>query len=407
MDAYDPATREAEKRELTKPTKKINTRVLEARASHLRRGMPCSIPQFQYDRATRGSAMGGMNYYIEVRFDDGIRWIARICGFNATSPPAALQDHVTQSDVAILMHLEQTDIPAPKVYHFVLEHPRNAVGVDFILIEKLPGKSLRWPTAAREQMEVMNQLADRFVELHKYPFDLRGSLDSLSEYYVGTFARESLVNFEQPQMRITGPFSSLEEYHISSLRLSLDLILCEEIYSQQAVDAYLIHVYLIDLVPLVLLSTQDNEKFYPRHADDKGDDILVDQHFNATEITDWELAATASPSHAIDSPIGFQPVADFSSGKDNLGDDEIVFASLLEGMGRQDLANFVWGGRLQHRFAFCCGYDLADWGGFLGLFRGRRDAIVADEYLGWNEWKIAALQRYRDDSGLQQLLSKL
>jgi hypothetical protein len=31
--------------------------------------------------------MGGMNYHIEVKFEDGISWLARIRRFNATSPP--------------------------------------------------------------------------------------------------------------------------------------------------------------------------------------------------------------------------------------------------------------------------------------------------------------------------------
>lgn len=32
-------------------------------------------------------------------------------------------------------------VPAPKVFDYALEHPDNAVGVGFILMDKLPGKS--------------------------------------------------------------------------------------------------------------------------------------------------------------------------------------------------------------------------------------------------------------------------
>ncbi|KAH7113642.1 hypothetical protein B0J13DRAFT_656832 [Dactylonectria estremocensis] len=106
------------------------------------------------------------------------------------------------------------------------------------------------------------------------------------------------------------------------------------------------------------------------------------------------------------SPIGFLPVADFYSGKNTLGDDEVVFAHLLEEKGHRDLAYFVWNSRLQHMFAFCCGYDLADWDGFLGLFQGLRNAIGVDEDLEWNEWKVAALQCYKDDSEPQLLLAR-
>lgn len=91
--------------------------------------------------------MGGMNYHIEIRFDDGITWIARIRRFNATSPPTALRDYILRSEVATLMFLDITSVPAPKVHDFALEHPDNLVGVGFILMDKLPGKSLRWSIA--------------------------------------------------------------------------------------------------------------------------------------------------------------------------------------------------------------------------------------------------------------------
>ncbi|KAF9767663.1 hypothetical protein IL306_015140 [Fusarium sp. DS 682] len=406
-NSCEPAAWDAEKRELTKLIEGIDTHALEARASRLRQGVPCCIPPLQYDRATRSSVMGGMNYHIEVRFDDGVTWMARIRRFNATSPPAALRDYIIRSEVATLMFLEKTGVPAPRVYDFALEGPDNTVGVGFILMEKLPGKSLRWSIATQQQRErVMSQLADTFVELQKYPFDLLGSLDSPGEPHVGAFARESLTDFVQSEMCTIGPFSSLEDYHISSIQLILDLIVREEMYSQQAVDAYLIHRYLLDLVPHVLPIIHNDKKFYLKHADDKGDHILVDENFNITGIIDWEWAHTASPAHAFNSPVGLLPVSDFYSGKNDLGDNEIVFARLLEEKGHPGQASFVRNGRLQHRFAFCCGYNPADWDGFLGLFRGLRDAIGVDNGLDWDEWKTTALQRYQDDPKLQLLLTR-
>jgi hypothetical protein len=91
--------------------------------------------------------MGGMNYHIEVRFDDGVTWLARVRRFNATSPPPALKDYIIRSEVATLMFLEKTDVPAPKVYDYALEGPNNPVRVGFMLVEKMPGKSLRVNTS--------------------------------------------------------------------------------------------------------------------------------------------------------------------------------------------------------------------------------------------------------------------
>lgn len=63
-------------------------------------------------------------------------------------------------------------------------------------------------------------------------------------------------------MRTSGPFSSLEEHYTCSrsIQLILNPIVQEEMYSQDAVDAYLIHRYLIDLVPRVYLQFYDERK---------------------------------------------------------------------------------------------------------------------------------------------------
>ncbi|KAI1483324.1 hypothetical protein F4774DRAFT_367167 [Daldinia eschscholtzii] len=407
-DRYDPAARAAEAEELVELIKKVNTPALAARASHLRGGIPCSVPELHYDRATQSSVMGGMNYHIDISFHDRIQWIARVRRFNATSPPATLRDYIIQSEVATLKFLEQTNVPTPKVFDFALDSVDNPVGVGYILMEKLQGKSLRWSAATQDQRRtVMEQLADVFIELSKYPFDLLGSLHCPDNFYVGSFARESLTDFAASGMRTMGPFKSLKEYHESPIRLILDLILREEIYSEQAVDAYLIHRFLLDLVPIVLSqSVQDDQRYYLKHADDKGDHIMVDEDFNITGIIDWEWAHTAPPAQAFNSPIGLLPVGELYQGKNNLGNDEVTFAHILEEKGFPTLANYVWKGRLQHRFSFCCGYDLTDWDGFLGLFQGLRDAIKVDHSVDWDCWKSTALHRYREDTSLQLLLQR-
>ncbi|VUC29426.1 unnamed protein product [Clonostachys rosea] len=405
-DAYDPKAHEAEKRELSQLLSAINIPALIDRASHLRQGVRCQIPPLQYDRATRSSVMGGMNYHVPITFDDGIIWIARIRRFNASSPPANLRDHIIKSEVATLMFLQNTKVLVPKVYDFALEGPSNPVGVGFILMEKIPGKSLRWSIISAEQKKnVMKGIADVFIELQKHPFDLFGCLDKPGAADVGSFARESLTETVQPILSAIGPFSNLSEYHESSIKLILKLILQEEMYSQQSLDAYLIHRFLLDLIPHVVPPGGNEGKFYLKHADDKGDHIMVDDSCNITGIIDWEWAHTAPPELAFNSPMGLLSVGDFYKGDNSLGEHEVVFARILEEKGHEDLAKYVWNGRLQHRFAFCCGYDLADWDGFLGLFLGLRNVVGVDERLGWDEWKAVVMERYKDDPGVQTLLN--
>ncbi|KAI1363277.1 hypothetical protein F5Y08DRAFT_354431 [Xylaria arbuscula] len=391
-DNYDPAARAAEAEELTSLIKRIDTVALATRASALRNGTPCSIPPLSYGREKRSTVMGGMNYHISICFDDGVEWIARIRRFNATSPPPELRDYIVQSEVATLKFFEKTTVPAPRVFDFALESAGNPVGVGYILMEKLPGKSLRW---------------DIYIELRKHPFDSLGSLINPPNPKGGAFARESLTDFDQLTMRTLGPLSSWKQYHELSLRLTIDLIVRRELYSLQPVDAYLIHKFLLDLIPSVLskAAQDDDGRYYLKHADDKGDHLLVDEDYNITGIIDWEWAYTAPLSEAFNSPIGFLPVSQFYRGVNDLGEDETTFARLLQEKGHPQLAQSVLTGRLQHRFNFCCGYDLSDWEGFLGLFKGLREAVGVDDELSWDNWKSVALERYRDDEYLQLLLT--
>lgn len=229
-----------------------------------------------------------MNYHITVTFEDGIRWIARIRRFNSTSPPPILRDYIVRSEVATLQFLEWTSVPAPKVLDYAFEGEGSPIGVGYIVMEMLPVKSLRWaPDSQSAQNKIMAQLADIFIELAKYTFQHLGSLDRPGYLHVGPFARESLTDFDGSTIHAIGPLSSVEEYHDASLRLILDLILREEMYSQRPVDAYLIHQFLLDLVPSVVpASAYEGKAFYLKHADDKGDHILVDDDLNITGIID-------------------------------------------------------------------------------------------------------------------------
>ncbi|KAK2740301.1 hypothetical protein FQN57_006181 [Myotisia sp. PD_48] len=407
--AYDPAYRKAEETELTALINKININALASQASQLRGGIQCSINPPSYDMSSRGSVMGGMNFHIDVRFEDGVSWLARIRRCNATSPPPNIRDAIIRSEVATLKFLENIDIPTPKVFGFDLEGKENPVGVGYIFLEKLKGKSLSWSLASPQQKtKVMNQVADIYIELQRHSFELMGSLELQQDgtQKIGPFAKESLADVSQTDMRLIGPCSSMEGYYRSILQLTLKLILRKEVCTTQPIDAYLIHLFLLESLPTLLAAHKsiDDNRFYLKHADDKGDHILVDDNYNVTGVIDWEWAYTTSMSAAFNSPVGFLHVSEFYKGVTNIGDDELKFVEILESKGYNNLANAVRNGRAYHFFEFCCGYDLSDWNGFLGLFQGLRTAL-GDEQSSWEIWKEAALDRYKSDDGLRTLLS--
>ena len=253
---------------------------------------------------------------------------------------------------------------------------------------------------------VMTQLADTYIELQRFSFDLMGSFDRPGTEHAGSFVRESLTDYKDPRMLPMGPFTLSEEYFIASIRLTLDLIMREECFTPQAIDAYLIHRFLLYSVPKEIFSHRDDGRFYLRHADNKGDHILVDDDYDITGILDWEWAHTDTKSAAFISPVMLLPVAEFYDGNNQLGQDELFFAQLLQDKGHADLAEIVREGRILYQLDFCCGYDLADWEGFLGIFRGLRKALDVDGDLGWETWRRKALARYMDDAQLNELINR-
>jgi hypothetical protein len=347
--------------------------------------------------------MGGMNYHIEISFDDGVSWLARIRRFNATSPPLELRNYIMHSEIATLKFLSNTTVPAPKLYDFNLDET-NPVGVSYILMEKMPGKSLDWSLATgKQKRKVIDQNADIYIELQTHPFDTMGSLvlDEFGSQHVGPFASEFMSDYTN-SLKTLGPFSSLEGYYAAHIKLILDLITRQELYAHRSVDAFLIHLYLLENLS-VILNNLDDGKFYLKHADEKGDHILVDDEFNITGFIDWEWAHTGPRSMAFNSPIVLLPVALFYDGDNGLGEDEMTFAQLLEEKGRPDLGDIVLKGRLLHRLHFCCGYDSRDWDGYVGIFMGLVRALRNDSDLNWETWKVEAMERFGDDYRLKSL----
>ena len=251
-----------------------------------------------------------------------------------------------------------------------------------MLQEKMAGRSCEWSLASAEQKaNLLEDLAGVFVELSAHPFDSMGSPVLRPSFGIGPFARESLIDVDRAStvMKTLGPFGPLRDCHTAEINLILDLIRRREMYAQQPVDAYLIHLFLLELVPRITspvdspIESGRPSPFFLTHADDKGDHILVDEDFHITAVIDWEWAYTVPPALAFNSPIMLFDVGDFYDGNNGLSKDEETFAGLLEQKSRLDLAGHVRGGRAHHRLAFYCGYDLSDWSGFLGLFLGFKE----------------------------------
>ncbi|KAI5266805.1 hypothetical protein E4T47_08199 [Aureobasidium subglaciale] len=405
-EEYRSAWNQAEEKELETIRKKINYAALESHASTLRSGISCHAIPLSLGRLT-SEVMGGMNVHIKVQFEDGVTWLARIRRTNATSPPPIVRDYIFRGEIVTLLLLEKVEIPSPKLFGYALERDEgNEVGAGYMFIEELPGTPLCWGDLTHEKMrKIVAQMADMAIEVSKHPMDSIGALHLPSPGTIGPIAREELCDLVDGNLRTLGPFTSMQDYWATYLQSILAQIFDRQFYTLHPIDAYLIHRFLLDLVPQVW--TAEKEPCYLKHADDKGSHILIDASANITGIIDWEWALFAPASFALNSPKALFHIQDFFAGETSLSSSESYFAECLKAKGRADLAKVVREGKKRNFFDFCCAFDgRADWEGWTGVSKGLRKCVGVDDGLEWDEWKQIALKRYENDDVVKQLLAR-
>ncbi|KAI9752643.1 MAG: hypothetical protein M4579_005537 [Chaenotheca gracillima] len=409
-DAYWHALQKARGTEVAMILEQLDLGALTARASALRDGVQCRVVVPEEGDETAATQMGNYNFHLELCFEDGVQWIARFKRTEPSPPPPAIREYLVKSEAATYRFLEKTRVPAPKVFE-VVSDSSNPVGAGYILMEKVPGQSLSsmLPTADQTQ-KVLAQIADMYEELHKYPFETMGSLDQMDFDHIGPVAYDLVAQLDPDHgPDFPGPFRTAKDFYVSMLSRVLDLIVGGELYPDWAVDTYLVHRFMLDLVPL--LPGINDQNFYLRHPDDSGSHIMVDDDFNITGIIDWEWAYTVPKCVAFTSFAWLWDVSDFFDGINELSDKEKHFAQLftqketLQGT-QESVGRYVREGKGIQRFHFLMAYEFydRDFESYTVMFGALRKAFDVDASLNWEEWRSTALERYADDEGLQKLL---
>lgn len=401
-------SKEAEIAEITALLSKVNLRALRDRAAALRK-VDCTVTP-SYDHQSRSSVMGGMNYHIPIYFVDGVTWICRIRRRNITTTPLAHQNRLILSEAATYKFLSsRTQIPVPKVHDYSIDSPSNPVGVGYILMDKLEGKPLSncdFKKAGKER--ILSQLADVFADLKQHPFNEIGCLLDPDDLSVGPVLDESTIDAdENGNLLLLGPFKSALEYRTSSIKHQIDLILRGESYTNNAIDAYLVHRFILDSV-IESITQNEQGPFFLKHMDDKGDHILVDDEFRIVGIIDWEWAQTTTQSEAFAAPLYLLDVGLYYSGSNKLNPKEVEFASILKKRGEVGLAEHVYGGRVAHRLAHCVGADSGDIEDLPNHFMGLLRAVFPGRNEGetWEQWREGAMMMYEKDEDLQNLIQR-
>ena len=293
-------------------------------------------------------------------------------------------------------------------------------------METIKGKNLLSTSPTSGQLsKVLVQLAEVYKELYRHPFPCMGSLDTPGTKKIGPVVHDLMVDLAlkrngdhdtQHHVHFPGPFINLRDYYHALIPRILHMIVAGELYPFWAVDAFLIHKFLFDLLSHWSEDIQETGKFYLRHFDDKGDHIMVDEGFNITGIIDWEGAYTAQKTEAFTSPIALWDSNEFFSERKTLSSSELEFARLLDGASHEcanrptnfNLGDCVRSGKIFQRFRICVGYTLYDESmenyrkAFMGLLR--EFGIYSQQ--SWEEWKVFALKKYSEDEKLACLLGR-
>ncbi|KAK4983105.1 hypothetical protein LTR50_007414 [Elasticomyces elasticus] len=321
--------------------------------------------------------MGCANYHAHLFFDDGEEWLIRIPRTGFSDVPAELVEYLVASEYATLKFLESTQVPAPKAFGFGLaSDSTNRVGVNYLLMQALPGKPYYPHEATVEQKSyLLGRLADMLIEISKYPLPKARSL-FLTD---GKIDVSAVTSNRFVSLGRYGPFDTASDYFISIAEQYLDLISDGQVYHEYPKEAFLFYEVLRQHA-IDLSANEVPNVFYMKHVDDKGDHLLVNEDYNITGIIDWQFARSVPMCEAFGPSLMTADLNALYSSEAGVTDDDKRLARVLRVRGREDLAGNADRSELVQRF-----------------HHGLANGLTRDEVLGMIKGLLAILGVERID----------
>ncbi|KAK3368647.1 hypothetical protein B0H63DRAFT_529009 [Podospora didyma] len=374
----------------------INDKAVRDLASRLNNGKSCVIEYPCKDVDGSGVFLAGCaNYHARIRFvvdgnDDETRLlrVPRITGF-AVGFPVSLAEYLIRSEYATLKFLETTAVPAPKVFSFGIpsQGTDQSVGVCFLLMEELPGKPWNGKGDAAATEKIWKGLANVYSELDKHPLPKAGSLCVQSPDDIVPFVAE-LASDRFVCIDPCGPFETAADYYTTWAEQHLVLIANHQMYPQFPVDAYLVYCFLRDdATPKLLDSEEEEDKFFSKHVDDKGDYLLVGEDLNITGIIDWQMARVVPRREAFALSLVSADMGAVYDGKVSLSENDIALGSAL----RERDPRFASQARDEKVRRFFWGLGLeVEWASALPLANAVLQVFGVEQ--SWDAWEVEALK---------------
>ena len=356
--------------------------------------------------------MGNQNCHAVIVFEDEVEWLGRFRLSWTLAPPQDVRNRTLRSEAATLTYLQRhTSIPVPRVFDWACDtDPANGIGVSYILMEKLAGRSLDWCSiTTAEKDKITCQLVDMLLEIRSHPFKAKGSLVFSTTTATG-FDVQSLAShtvFHPESCDPVGPFSSSRQGWRAVLESYAARIRRGEIQTRCLADFYVAHMYRLDILESLWEEGPGEEEFFLKHPDDKGDHILVNDNLDIIGVIDWEWTQTVSKAEAFASPCMMWPVSQFYEGRNQLGMAEQRLAYIFEERGHEDLANCVRNGRKYQRFFSTLGPDASfhDCKTTRNMIQGLREALGSEHEQKWKDCQNRVLETLENNGlqiGLQQ-----
>ncbi|KAI0874930.1 hypothetical protein GGS24DRAFT_457324 [Hypoxylon argillaceum] len=384
----DDAWLAAQTAELVALRQKTNHAALLRRATELSGGLACRLDE---EDTLGRRQMGGMHVHLQLIFEEGTVWLARILRERYTSFNDELSNQVLLSECATLRWLESVDVPTPRLHgHGLRGDPRNEIGVAYMIIDKLPGQPFdSWAASEEQKAKVLGQWADVLCTLSKHPLDKIGSLtfDVDGAIQVGPVASDRTGT-----LPCIGPFNDATAFYSTWAETYLELISDGQLFSSYSIDAYLMFKFLAEQAKsgtwFEKWQGSNSGPFFLAHTDDKGDHILVDDDFRITGIIDWSFARIVPAYEAFGPSLVSANNHSLFSGKLGLSEEDKILGRELQHRGAP---HCYFHSDEMRRFLFGLGMGLGlTQDEAINVFRGlvaTFDGTTPD----WQEWRRAKL----------------
>ena len=240
--------------------------------------------------------MGGKHIHLPLTFKDGDKWVVRVALQRENGSPHELLIQEMNSEIATLAVLEGAGVRIAKAKSRRCIIPRGERQPYFFL-EWLNGEDAFMGADLVQKKTWMNEIAREFIKLETFSYDAIGCLTFKSDLdgndndlCIGPLVEPTYCSRDKyGRLSQLGPFNNAGDFRIAQVQQVLDLIKGGFKYMGNAVDAYMIHLEVIDLIKILYPTRQleGPQQFYIKHADDKGDHwLFLGDSLSGT--IDWE-----------------------------------------------------------------------------------------------------------------------